>query len=350
MKEEPDRHARAQPSRQSRSEFDFINKLRQLTGPIDQSSIVVGIGDDAAVINSQPGKQTVVSADLLVEDVDFRRTTTTPTLLGHKSLAVSLSDIAAMGARPRWSVTSVGVPEDVWETSFVDDFYGGLLTLAQQYDVHLIGGDTSSTPEKIVIDSVALGECGNGLAVTRSGAKSGHQIFVTGYLGGAAAGLRLIERGAHLPSEGSDDLHLVDHVMLRQLRPEPRVGWGMVLGQERLASAMIDISDGLSSDLNHLCSESSVGALVDSSLIPIDQKVADLCGRRALDPLQLALHGGEDFELLFTVEPDKVSRLPRRVDGISITHIGEIREASEGIKISEGSRVWELKPGGWRHF
>lgn len=350
MKEEPDRHARAQPSRHSRSEFDFINKLRQLTGPIDQSSIVVGIGDDAAVLNSQPGKQTVVSADLLVEDVDFRRTTTTPTLLGHKSLAVSLSDIAAMGARPRWSVTSVGVPEDVWETSFIDDFYGGLLALARQYDVHLIGGDTSSTPEKIVIDSVALGECGNGLAVTRSGAKSGDQIFVTGYLGGAAAGLRLIERGAHLPSEGSDDLHLVDHVMLRQLRPEPRVGWGMVLGQERLATAMIDISDGLSSDLNHLCSESSVGALLDSSLIPIDQKVADLCGRRALDPLQLALHGGEDFELLFTVGPDKVSRLPRRVDGISITHIGEIQDASEGIKISEGSRVWELASGGWRHF
>ena len=109
-----------------------------------------------------------------------------------------------MGARPRWSVTSVGVPEDVWETSFVDDFYGGLLALARQYDVHLIGGDTSSTPEKIVIDSVALGECGNDLAITRSGAKSGHHIFVTGYLGGAAAGLRLIERGAHLPSEGSD--------------------------------------------------------------------------------------------------------------------------------------------------
>lgn len=350
MKEAPDRLPKARSSRNSRSEFDFINKLRQLTGPIEQSSIAVGIGDDAAVINSQPGKQLVVSADLLVEDVDFRRTTTTPTLLGHKSLAVSLSDIAAMGARPRWVVTSVGVPENIWETSFVDDFYGGLLALAQHYDVQLIGGDTSSTPETIVIDSIALGECSHGFAVTRSAAKPGDQIFITGYLGGAAAGLRLIERGAHLPSEGSEDLHLVDHVMLRQLRPEPRVGWGIVLGQERLATAMIDISDGLSSDLNHLCSESKVGALVDSSLIPIDKKVADLCGRRALDPLQLALHGGEDFELLFTVQPEKVSRLPRRVDGISITHIGEIRDASEGIKISEGSRVWDLEPGGWQHF
>src|SRR4030095_15684910 len=162
----------------------------------------------------------------------------------------------------------------------------------------LVGGDTSKTPEKIVIDSIVLGECGPGSPVTRAGAKPGDKIFVTGFLGGAAAGFRVIERRAHLPREPSEDLHLIDHVMLRQLRPEPRVGWGIVLGQERLATAMIDISDGLSSDMNHLCAESKVGALLDSSLIPIDKKVADLCGRRALDPLQLALHGGEDFELL----------------------------------------------------
>jgi thiamine-monophosphate kinase len=351
MTEEQVRNSTAQSSRnRPRSEFEFINNLRRLTVPTEQSSVIVGMGDDAAVIRSQAGKDTVVSSDLLVEDIDFRRTTTTPALLGHKSLAVSLSDIASMGARPRWSLISIGVPEDIWETSFVDEFYDGLLSLGQQYDVQLVGGDTSSTTEKIVIDSIVLGECTNNLAVTRAAAKPGDQVFVTGYLGGAAAGLRLIERGAHLPSEGSEDLHLVDHVMLRQLRPEPRVGWGIVLGQEQLATAMIDISDGLSSDLNHLCFESNVGALVDSSLIPIDQKVADLCGRRALDPLQLALHGGEDFELLFTVAAGNVSRLPRRVDGVAITRIGEIRDAAEGIKISEGSRVWELQPGGWRHF
>ncbi|HTG95020.1 MAG TPA: thiamine-phosphate kinase [Pyrinomonadaceae bacterium] len=348
---EHDRQSTATPSRtHSRTEFDFINKLRQVTKPSEHSSVVVGIGDDAAVIQSQAGKDTVVSADLLVEDVDFRRTSTTPMLLGHKALAVSLSDIAAMGARPRWALTSIGVPENIWESSFVNDFYGGLLALAAQYDVQLIGGDTSSTPERIVIDSILMGDCASGGVIKRAGAMPGDQIFVTGFLGGAAAGLRLIERGAHLPSEGSDDLHLVDHVMLRQLRPEPRVGWGLVLGQERLATAMIDISDGLSSDLHHLCSESGVGALIDSSLIPIDKKVADLCGRRALDPLQLALHGGEDFELLFTVSANSVSRLPRRVDGISITRVGEIRNAADGIKISEGSRVWELSPGGWTHF
>src|ERR1041385_8550932 len=149
----------------ARSEFEFIDTLRQRFG--------AAIGDDAAVLRTSAGSELVVTADLLVEDVDFRRTTAPPALLGHKALAVSLSDIAAMGARPRWSLVSIGVPEDIWETNFVKDFYSGLLSLASHYDVQLIGGDTSSTPEKIVIDSIILGECGTDLAVTRGGAKPG---------------------------------------------------------------------------------------------------------------------------------------------------------------------------------
>jgi len=137
---------------------------------------------------------------------------------------------------------------------------------------------------------------------------------------------------------------------LRQLRPEPRVGWGIVLGDEKLATSMIDISDGLSSDLNHLCGASGVGALIESSLLPIDHPVVELCGRRALDPLQLALHGGEDFELLFTVRPGDVTRLPRKVDGTQITRIGEIKTSNEGVQIREGARIWDLHPGGWKHF
>ena len=186
----------------------------------------------------------------------------------------------------------------------------------------------------------------------RSGASPGDEIFVTGSLGAAAAGLRLIERGAHLAEQklGDDDSQKLDHILLRQLRPEPRVGWGMVLGEERLATSMIDLSDGLSSDLNHLCEASGVGAWIDSSLLPVDDRVTELCGRRALDPLQLALHGGEDFELLFTIKPGDVARLPRKVDGVEVKRIGTIQNASEGVKISEGARTWELKPGGWMHF
>jgi len=340
-----------QPATPRRSEFDFINTLRQRVASGSQS-LIAGIGDDAAVVRTGAGKDTVITADLLVEDIDFRRTTTPPYLLGHKALAVSLSDVAAMGARPLWAMVSIGVPDDVWQTDFVDRLYDGLLELANRYGVQLIGGDTSRTPENIVIDSIVAGECVAGMSVKRSGAHSGDQIFVTGTLGAAAAGLRLIERGAHLAEQNldDDDSQKLDHLLLRQLRPEPRVGWGIVLGEERLATAMIDLSDGLSSDLNHLCDASGVGALIDSSSLPIDDRVVELCGRRALDPLQLALHGGEDFELLFTVKPGDAARLPRRVDGVGIKRIGEITNSSIGVKISEGTRIWDLRPGGWKHF
>jgi thiamine-monophosphate kinase len=345
------RHAQ---SSSSKSEFDFIASLRQrvTASALKSESLIAGIGDDAAVFRSSAGKETVITADLLVEDIDFRRTTTAPSLLGHKALAVSLSDIAAMGARPMWSLVSIGVPENVWETEFLDHFYDGLLELANHYGVQLIGGDTSRTNANIVIDSVVAGECATGTAVMRSGAKPGDHIFVTGSLGAAAAGLRLIERGAHLADQnlGDEDSQKLDHVLIRQLRPEPRVGWGIVLGEEHLATAMIDLSDGLSSDLNRLCAASEVGALIDSSLLPIDNRVVELCGRRALDPLQLALHGGEDFELLFTVKPTDVARLPRRVDGVEIKRIGEITNLSDDVRISEGARIWDLKPGGWKHF
>src|SRR6185503_15620295 len=348
------------------NEFDFINKLRRRVEDNAASSfipkpsaLVRGIGDDAAVFKAMAGNDVVVSTDLLVEDVDFRRDTTRPDLLGHKALAVSLSDVAAMGARPRWALLSIGVPETVWNSEFLDSFYSGFFELAARYGVTLVGGDVSRTPDRIVIDSILIGETPKAGAVFRSGAAPGDQIFVTGYLGDAAAGLRLIERGARLPlrtdqpaqaNSEADEHHRLEYLLLRQLQPEPRVGWGLLLGEQQLASAMIDLSDGLSSDLNHLCAESKVGALIDAAGIPIDPLVTELSGRRALDPLMLALHGGEDFELLFTVKPEMVNRLPTRVDGASLTHIGEIKEAAHGVLISEGPRTWNLEPGGWEHF
>jgi len=352
------------------NEFDFINKLRRRVEDGTSSassfiphpsSLVQGIGDDAAVFKSLAGSDVVVSTDLLVEDVDFRRDTTRPDLLGHKALAVSLSDIAAMGARPLWALLSIGVPSAVWNSEFLDSFYSGFFELANRYGVTLTGGDVSRTPDKIVIDSILIGETAKAGAVFRSGAAPGDQLFVTGFLGDAAAGLRLIERGARLPSRTTahqpaqanpeaGEHHQLEYLLLRQLQPEPRVGWGLLLGEQQLASAMIDLSDGLSSDLNHLCAESKVGALIDAAGIPIDPLVTELSGRRALDPLMLALHGGEDFELLFTVKPEMVARLPARVDGVSLTHIGEIKEAVHGVLISEGSRTWNLEPGGWEHF
>jgi thiamine-monophosphate kinase len=350
----------------SRSEFDFINYIRRRSNKRevalnadssssvfpDPSSLSCGIGDDAAVIKQLTGRDTVITTDLLVEESDFRRDSTQPRLLGHKALAVSLSDIAAMGAQPRWALLSIGIPLDIWDSDFVDQLYEGFFALAERYDIRLIGGDVSRTPEKIVIDSIVLGECRSEHAVARSGAKPGDHLFVTGLLGASAAGLRLMERGARLQKLGAsdDDSRSIEQLLLRQLRPEPRVGWGLVLGQERLASSMIDLSDGLSSDLHHLCQESRVGAVIESAQIPVDPLVAELAGRRALDPLILALNGGEDFELLFTVSPENISKLPTKVDGVSITLIGQIKKASEGVCVAEGSRVWSLKSGGWDHF
>lgn len=343
------------------NEFDFINKVRERVQQQPSSpGLIRGIGDDAAVLKSFTSGDFAISTDLLVEDVDFRRETTRPELLGHKALAVSLSDIAAMGARPRWALLSLGVPKAVWGEDVLDSFYAGFFQLANRYDVTLIGGDVSRTPDKIVVDSIVIGETPKTGAVFRSGARPGDQIFVTGFLGDAAAGLRLLEHGARLQSQPlaersenvaqSNESRPIDYLLLRHLQPEPRVGWGILLGEQQLATAMIDISDGLSSDLKHLCDESGVGALVDASQIPIDPLVTELSGRRALDPLMLALHGGEDFELLFTVRSEMVGKLPKRVDGVSLTRIGAIREAGQGVQISEGSRTWKLEPGGWEHF
>ncbi len=382
------------------NEFDFIRRLREQTGSRKHSArLLTGIGDDAAVINQLANRDLVITTDLLIEGVDFYRDAAPARMLGYRALAVSLSDIAAMGARPFWSLLSIGMPEATWQDDFKEEFLSGYLALSDQYGVTLSGGDVSEAKEGIVIDSIALGEVASGAAVLRSGAQPGDQIYVTGTLGGAAAGLKLIEMGARLgetglaslprPSQrgisptashgsvsepgavatgspqgsiptvregvniGAEDtaeMRAIESLLLRQLRPSPRVGWGIVLGEERFATAMIDISDGLSSDLAHLCEESNAGALIDSSSLPIDRNVIKLCGRRALDPLMLALHGGEDFELLFTVKPVDVARLPKRVDGVEISRIGEITDQSGKIRIAEKNRVWDLARGGFAHF
>ena len=352
------------------NEFDFIQHLRDQTRSRKHSSrLLTGIGDDASVISQIAGRAVVVTTDLLAEGIDFYRAATPPRLLGHKALAVSLSDIAGMGARPLWSLVSIGLPDDVWNDTFKDEFFEGYLALADEYGVALAGGDVSRTVEQIAIDSILLGEVSSGAAVLRSTAQPGDQIYVTGALGGSAAGLKLIEMGARLsrqaaggskqeseppavaggPSERSED-DAIQTLLLRHLRPQPRVGWGIVLGEEHLASAMIDTSDGLSSDLAHLCRESKVGAWIQSAQIPIDKDVIKLCGRRALDPLALALNGGEDFELLFTVHPGKAARLPKRVDGVTISCIGEITNEPGRIRIAEKNRVWDLEAQGFEHF
>ena len=313
------------------------------------SSLVLGIGDDAAVFRASSQADFCITTDLLIEEIDFRRQTTTPRFLGHKALAVSLSDIAAMGARPRFCLLSVGISADIWQTRFLDQFYKGFFALADEHGVALVGGDVSRTPERIVIDSIVIGETKHGRAVLRSGARPGDHIFVTGALGGAAAGLQLLEQGARLPSRSTRRTTSArDQLLFRQLRPTPRVEWGAWLGEKGLATTMIDLSDGLSSDLAHLCRESGVGALIDAAHVPSDPNLKRF--KLEADPLSLALHGGEDYELLFTVRPRQARQLPAEIAGVSVTRIGEITDGVHGCQIKIGGRTQALKPAGFVHF
>src|ERR1700716_962024 len=208
------------------NEFDFIRRIRAQTETRTAAhDLLAGIGDDAAVIRTAADRHIVVTTDLLVEEVDFHRDTISARLLGHKALAVSLSDIAAMGARPRWALLSIGLPTDIWNSDFPTEFYEGFFALAAGYNVQLAGGDISRSPEKIVIDSIVLGECARDRALLRRGARPGDQLFVTGSLGGSAAGLRLLDRGArellprdaHSTTEAPKDASDPDSHAVRQL-------------------------------------------------------------------------------------------------------------------------------------
>ncbi|MGI9106106.1 MAG: thiamine-phosphate kinase [Pyrinomonadaceae bacterium] len=343
-------------------EFDFIARIRQRAESArvrDTAGLVHGIGDDAAVLSGRNGRDSVITADLLIEDIDFRRTS--PALdIGYKALAVSLSDIAAMGARPRWTLLSLGLPQDIWDSPFAESIYEGFLQAAHEFGVTLIGGDVSRTPERIVIDSIVIGETRRGRAILRSSARPGDHIFVTGTLGGAAAGLQLLERAQGLRGRAARMrlLSSLNALTKRQTRPTPRVECGALLGEQRLASAMLDLSDGLSSDLAHLCRQSGVGAHLEAARIPVAPLLKrinavndnQLTRKLKNDALDLALHGGEDFELLFTVRPRDLTRLPQRLGGVRLTRIGEVTEASAGIRIERDKRMMILQPSGFDHF
>jgi thiamine-monophosphate kinase len=333
-------------------EFDFIKRIRKHSAfPLVRTdAFVLGVGDDAAIVRKDSKRDLVITTDLLIEDIDFRREWTNARLLGRKSLAVSLSDVAAMGARPCWAMLSIGVSRDVWQTKFLDEFYKGWFALAKEIDVTLIGGDISRTPDKIVIDSIVAGEAKRGKAVLRSGAEVGDFVFVTGTLGGAAAGLMLLERGERLKMKrGWTNANEAEKLLLRQLRPNAQIEIGIKLGENNLATSMIDLSDGLSSDLAHICCESNVGAIIEASQIPIEPAIVSHFEDKE-ERLNLALHGGEDFELLFTVAPRNVSKLMKKLEGHQIKHIGVVTDKPTQMFINIKNRKRRLKPEGFIHF
>jgi thiamine-monophosphate kinase len=294
--------------------------------------VVLGIGDDCSILRIPPGHEVLVTTDFSLEGVHFRREWHPPEVVGHRCLARGLSDIAAMGGEPVAAFLSLGLPRKV-QKAWVDRFLRGLLRLADAFHVSLAGGDTAESPGGVLADIMVVGSAPKGAAIRRSGARWGDRIYVSGSLGGAAAVLKLLFSGRRLqPKDYSEHFH-----------PVPRIGVGRFLRGRKLATAMIDISDGLSTDLGHICEESGVGAEIQAEAIPL-ARIGKL--DRAVD-LKFALHGGDDYELLFTVP--RAKRIPAKIAGVPITHIGEITLGKRVVLI-DGVVRRELKPEGWQHF
>ena len=314
-----------------RSEFEFIESLRN-------NFNFSAIGDDCAVLPKNSTHDLLITADMLVEDIDFRLEWAPPKFIGHKALAVSLSDIAAMGGKPTHSLISIGIPDYLWKSDFADEFYEGYTKLAKKFEVELVGGDISKTPEKVVIDSVILGETPKGQAVLRSTAKPGDFIVLTGVLGGAHAGLELLESGTHL---GETARNWQKNLLLQQLVPIPQSGDIY----SEIATSMIDVSDGLSSDLAHICKASKVGAKIYADKIPVDENI-DSLSRPKTSELDLALNGGEDFELLFTVNSKNILHEILA----DCFEIGEITAMPKNIELIRDGDSEILTPKGFSHF
>jgi thiamine-monophosphate kinase len=307
-------------------EKQLIARIRRQTA---RPRADVGIGDDCAVLRIPAGDEALVTTDFSLEGVHFRREWHPPDSVGHRCLARGLSDVAAMGGTPRAAFLSLALPEELPQ-SWVDQFIAGFLKLARRYSVTLAGGDTAQSPDGILADIVVLGSVPAGEAVLRSGAKPGDLIYVSGTLAEAIADLEQLREGRKLRPQAHR----------KHFYPEPRVAVGQFLREKKLVSAMIDISDGLSTDLSHICEESGVGAVIHVDRIP--------AAVRGKDALRYALHGGDEYELLFTTHPDR--RVPKQVEGIPITRIGEIvRGRRIELRFPGGSKE-PLPARGWEHF
>ncbi len=311
-----------------------ISKIRRAFGE-PRPDIVIGIGDDAALVKAP--RSLLLTTDILVEDEDFRRAVHPPRLLGRKALNVNLSDIAAMGGRPLHALVGMAAPGDL-EESWLREFMAGFRSAAREARVALVGGDLSQS-EKIMISVTVTGEAE--CPVTRSGARVGDWVFVSGTLGDAAQGFQLFEKGGlKQKSRGAGPL------IRAFLDPVPRLELGALLARKKLASAMIDISDGLSVDLAHVCEESGVGADVEASLVPISVALR----RFSKDPLALALNGGEDFELLFTVRPAKLATVRKLSSRSKLTMIGRVTTGNKIFLVGPDNKKKPLRAGGFEHF
>ena len=328
----------------SMTEKALIARIRRLAAARSKraSRVLMGIGDDCAVLRLLPrgglrGQKddTLVTTDFTLEGIHFRRDWHSPESVGHRCLARGLSDIAAMGGEPVAAFLSLALPRDLTK-HWVGRFAQSLISLAQKHGVTLAGGDTAESPRGILADIVVVGTLPKGTAVLRSGARPGDRIYVSGELGGSAE--------AVLQMRKKPKRKLNPREYPRHFFPEPRIELGRILREKGLVSSMIDTSDGLSTDLAHICEASGVGAEIEADAIP---RASVGKPAREVD-LALTLHGGEDYELLFTVPRSK--RIPARLAGAPITQIGVITRGRRVILRNREGVGYELEPGGWEHF
>ncbi len=329
------------------SEDELIAAISRVVS-VDDPSIVVGLGDDAAVL-APTGGQLVLTTDLLVEGVHFELASISARDLGAKAVTVNVSDIAAMGASPRAALASIALTADV-EVPWVMELYGGMHDACTEYALSLVGGDTNRG-DLVIVSITVAGEVAPGRAVTRSGARPGDLIAVTGSLGAAAGGLALSRAAAPKAAEALS--RPWGRLLLDALaRPVARVGEGQTLARCG-ATAMMDLSDGLAKDLSRMCRDSGVGASVRTSDVPIAPALRDGAAVLELDPLALAIGGGEDYELLATLAPADAAVAEEVLDerfGVSLTVVGAVVEGPGMVAVGPDGSETPLEPAGWDHF
>jgi thiamine-monophosphate kinase len=325
-------------------EFGLISRLT--SGLVTRDGVITGIGDDAAVTALSPGMQLLTSTDMLLEDVHFRRSWHDPYRLGRKSLAVSVSDIAAMGARPRWALLSLAIPAAMPLVD-VDAFMAGFMALAAEYRVDLIGGDTCRSQGGLVVSVTIMGEQHPDFIVRRSGAQPDDDIWVTGTVGDAALGLKLVEQG-QVADMNDGDAQLIG----RLLDPTPRVAAGVALAEAGLATAMIDVSDGLLADFGHIAEQSAVGGMLHLNALPLSVPFRTRSAAFTASPDELALSGGEDYELCFTAaaaDREKIQACMKKC-GVAVTRVGIVSSSPEVLFRNPDGSFGRAAGEGFNHF
>jgi thiamine-monophosphate kinase len=310
----------------------------------DSRGVVMGVGDDCAVFHAGGDRVWLVTTDLLMEGVHLLRETASPEEIGYKALAVNLSDIAAMGGEPRHAFLSLALSEEIDE-GFLDGFRSGLEKLARHHKVNLLGGDLSGSRHELGISVTVVGEADTNRVLYRNGATAGDRVYVTGTLGDSAAGFeRLLLQGTTNEQGELERAHL---------RPTPRVEEGRFFAASEAVNACIDVSDGLATDLDHICRLSGVGAVVHGETLPLSDAFRTEVGDDRERALRLALSGGEDYQLCFTVRPERAQDLERdyhRGFGDRIHHVGEMDGKLEGVWLDEGQGEPRRLPPGHDHF